>query len=360
MAPSAPTNELKGRKALSRRPLSALRTVAVLSTLFAPDQVSSFGGASRTFARRTALSAVSTMPDAMDGTTSSSSEPPRRPTPVTSPIVDTSTAASDVTASSSQTDHLPVDAAMLSTYDDLARRCVDRLARDAASGALRNGQLFVGVGGGPGSGKSSLSEAVAARVDALLGETGRAKVLPMDGFHYSRDELRSIASAEAEKKGTENGSTTTYDDLLARRGAPWTFDAEGCFAAFSAAREAGQASLPVYSRATSDPVPDGVTLDATTSVVLLEGNYLLSWDDPKWAPLREVFDETWYVACGSMQEQRERLIGRHLETWTEEKANMWGEGREGAAKKADANDVLNAEWIDVKSRHHADLIVESK
>jgi pantothenate kinase len=40
----------------------------------------------------------------------------------------------------------------------------------------------------------------------------------MDGFHYSRAELRDISK-------NSNGALT-YDDLLARRGSPWTFDAK--------------------------------------------------------------------------------------------------------------------------------------
>jgi hypothetical protein len=37
---------------------------------------------------------------------------------------------------------------------------------------------------------------------------------------------------------------------------------------------------------------------------------------------------------------------------------MWGEGEEGAAKKADANDVPNAIYIQGSAKY-ADLIIES-
>ncbi len=177
-------------------------------------------------------------------------------------------------------------------------------------------------------------------------------VIPMDGFHYSRSQLQMIAS-------TSNGMYT-YDELLARRGAPWTFDAEGCVAAFTAARQSGSASLPIYSRVKSDPIPDGVQLYPGTKIVLLEGNYLLSWDDERWAPLRDnVFDETWYIACKSLAEQRERLVRRHLETWSDEKTRMFGAGEGGAGAKADSNDMLNLEWIQLMSQRHADYIIES-
>ena len=97
----------------------------------------------------------------------------------------------------------------------------------------------------------------------------------------------------------------------------------------------------------------------------LQGNYLLAFDDDLygWGNMKEmnIFDETWYVECTSMAEQRERLISRHLETWNEEKSKRFGaSGREGAARRADSNDVLNAEWITNVSRKHADLIIVNK
>ena len=39
-----------------------------------------------------------------------------------------------------------------------------------------------------------------------------------------------------------------------------------------------------------------------------------------------LFDERWYISCKSVEEQRQRLIKRHLETWNEEKARMFGPG----------------------------------
>jgi hypothetical protein len=59
-----------------------------------------------------------------------------------------------------------------------------------------------------------------------------------------------------------------------------------------------------------------------------------------------------------MDKQRDRLVKRHLETWTEEKTLMFGAGEEGAARKADANDVINAIHVD-KSRKYADRIIIS-
>ena len=251
------------------------------------------------------------------------------------------------------------DDGMLSTYDALATRLMERYENDIASKGLLNNQLFVCVAGGPGSGKSTLSTAVAERINKQMQKNGddntypAAVVLPMDGFHYTRSELQTM--------GESSDIEYTYEELLARRGAPWTFDAEGCIEAFTKARQDGKASLPVYSREKSDPVPDGVELRSDTKIVLLEGNYLLAWEDERWAPLQtnKVFDETWYISCKCLDDQRERLVRRHLETWSDEKTKMFGEGAEGAGAKADANDMLNLKWIDKMSRHFADHLIES-
>jgi pantothenate kinase len=247
-----------------------------------------------------------------------------------------------------------VDAKMEATYASLVDRLISRYERQSVANELRNNQLFVGIAGGPGSGKSTLANAVAQRINKQMNEDGACVVLPMDGFHYTRAELQSIANSP--------DNNYTYEDLLARRGAPWTFDAEGCIEKFTEARVNGKATLPIYSRVKSDPVEDGVTLHSETKIVLLEGNYLLSWRDSRWQSLQtnNVFDETWYIACKSLDDQRERLVQRHLETWTEAKTKMFGPGETGAGVKADSNDMLNLVWIEEMSRGYETLTIESK
>ena len=111
-----------------------------------------------------------------------------------------------------------------------------------------------------------MSAAVAQRINVVFTDT--AVVIPMDGYHYSR--------AELQRMGESTDIEYTYDQLIARRGAPWTFDAEGCIDAFKKARQDGEASLPIYSRIKSDPIDDGVQLCSETKIVILEGNYLLA------------------------------------------------------------------------------------
>ncbi|KAJ8601375.1 hypothetical protein CTAYLR_005031 [Chrysophaeum taylorii] len=189
---------------------------------------------------------------------------------------------------------------MQRTYETLADR------------AIGEGQRWIGIAGGPGAGKSTVANAVAA---TCLSRGVEAVVLPMDGFHYSRARLKELDPPEAAS-------------LLPRRGAPPTFDAEGFVDALVAAKRRGAASLPAYSRALSDPVPDAVCLEPSHRVVLVEGNYLflgfLDDDDDdemrRWRGLCPLFDDRWFVSPrGGVKEQRARLVRRHLETWSDAK-----------------------------------------
>ena len=271
---------------------------------------------------------------------------------------------------------------MGATYSKLAARAaaaVAALPPDAPSS-----QWWCAVAGGPGAGKSTLAEAVAARCAADFGVD--AVVLPMDGFHYSRAALRALDPPDAAS-------------FLPRRGAPHTFDAEGFEAALRAARASRAAVLPTYSRVASDPVPGGAELAPRHRAVFVEGNYVLlgallrggggagggtggeaaaaaalaayapdagaprpvADEAARWAGVLDLFDERWFVApAGGVAEQRGRLIARHLETWTDAKTAQWGAAtaEEGAARRTDANDVINARLIEC-CRPFADLVIDS-
>ena len=181
---------------------------------------------------------------------------------------------------------VPVDANMATTYDEIAKRAIAAAAELPDDGS----QWWICVAGGPGAGKSTLSEAVAAKCN----EMGvSAVVLPMDGFHYSRAELKALDPPNAES-------------YLPRRGAPWTFAAESLFEQLSIARTEKTLSLPTYSREKSDPVQGGVQLEPHHRIVLVEGNYLLlgacgevpgteltGAEAARWRPLLPLFDEVW-------------------------------------------------------------------
>ena len=118
-----------------------------------------------------------------------------------------------------------------------------------------------------------------------------------------------------------------------------------------AAKQQGAASLPVYSRERSDPVPDGVVLERTHRCVLVEGNYLLLTDEP-WRELWDgdgaLLDERWFVAT-TVDDAMARVTRRHVAV---------GRTPEEARARADGNDRPNGELV-WASRDNADVIVPS-
>lgn len=115
-----------------------------------------------------------------------------------------------------------VDSLMIETYERLSEKVLK-----AVNDRSDDRQYWICLAGGPGAGKSTLSAAVVKRLNHLAGSDDYSVVLPMDGFHYSRAELRKLS----EKPGSPS-----FEELLARRGSPWTFDANSVCSALSKAR----------------------------------------------------------------------------------------------------------------------------
>ena len=164
-------------------------------------------------------------------------------------------------------------------------------------------RLVLGLVGLPGSGKSTLAADLEHEVNTRAGAPVMA-ALGMDGFHWSRARLAHFPDpAEA----------------LARRGAPWTFDAAGLASRVRALRDAAGA-LPVpdvywpgFEHGVGDPVPDAIGIPGAVGVVLVEGLYLLH-QDHGWQ-LDGLLDECWYLDV-DMDTAMERLIARHQASWS--------------------------------------------
>lgn len=168
------------------------------------------------------------------------------------------------------------------------------------------------IAGPPGSGKSTLAEAVVARLaDAGLD----AVLMPMDGFHLDNRLL--------EPRG-----------LLARKGAPETFDFGGFSAALGRVRTEPGVYLPVFDRAREIAIASAAEIRPETTHVVVEGNYLLLDEDP-WRALAGMWDVSVYLDVGEAELER-RLVDR----W-----RSFGFDEAAARDKAEGNDLPNARRV---------------
>ncbi len=186
----------------------------------------------------------------------------------------------------------------------------DLLARIAA---LPGGQRhLIAVAGPPASGKSALAGQLVA---ALQAAGQAARVVPMDGFHLDNSVL--------EPRG-----------LLARKGAPESFDATGFLRLIRALREEGEVIHPVFDRARDLSIAGAGVVPADCRLVIVEGNYLL-FDEAPWRDLYLMWSLTVFL-----DPPREVLRARLLARWRAQ-----GLDAAQATARAEANDMANADRI---------------
>ena len=197
---------------------------------------------------------------------------------------------------------------------------------DAGAPAHR---LLIGVAGMPGSGKSVMANAVAARINEA--RPGVATVVGMDGWHCSRAELDSFPVSGKHRASGQRFCPLTADDHCtplpiqdpaeahARRGAAFTFRAAD-FASFvakirnSTTLESGAKPIfaPSFDHATKDPVPNGLVVLPRNRIVLVEGIYV-GMDGGSWSTAARMFDQRWWIAAED-DVLVDRLVSRHVQT----------------------------------------------
>ncbi|MCK7610898.1 nucleoside triphosphate hydrolase [Roseibium sediminicola] len=195
--------------------------------------------------------------------------------------------------------------------------------------SMRDGErTIIGIAGPPASGKSTLAEAVVQSLNSgSRSSVARASLLPMDGYHLDNRLLESRG-------------------LLARKGAPETFDASGfCDAVGRLAEVNRETYHPKFDRHLDLAIANAIAIHPETPVVVVEGNYLLL-DRAPWSSLRALFAATVFV-CPSMQALRERLLQRWIKHGLEPDA---------ALRKTIENDLPNAELV-ARESHLADLML---
>lgn len=190
----------------------------------------------------------------------------------------------------------------------------------------KGARTIVGVAGPPASGKSTLAEFVVR----ALNKEGKtvapmAALLPMDGYHLDNRLLESRG-------------------LLARKGAPETFNAYGFCEVVKRLSVAKRETFhPKFDRQMDLAIANSIAIHPETPVVVVEGNYLLLTSQP-WSSLREVFTATVFV-CPSMEDLRDRLQQRWIKH---------GLDPQTAMLRVTGNDLPNAELV-VRESHEADL-----
>ncbi len=210
---------------------------------------------------------------------------------------------------------------------------------DAAAALVRDsGRVILGITGAPGSGKSTLVQALMRELSSREPPQARGPwacgpwvaQVPMDGFH--------LADASLDRLGR-----------LERKGAPDTFDVDGYAALLARIADPAQRDVTIYAptfeRDLEQPIAGAIAVEPSASLVITEGNYLLLSDAP-WPKVYEHLAQVWHCATDDTR-RKEQLIRRHIEH---------GKSREEARKWALGPDEANAVKVSQASLG-ADLII---
>ena len=189
-------------------------------------------------------------------------------------------------------------------------------------------RFIVAIVGAPGAGKSTFADALCSALNQT--DAAAAEVLPMDGFHLDNAVLKGRG-------------------LLATKGAPETFDADGFASILARIRRADKDVLvPVFDRDADIARAAARVIKARTGVIIAEGNYLLL-DRAQWAQTREHYDLTVFLEV-PMPVLEQRLIERWIRC---------GLDRDAAVVRARRNDLVNASVVITQSVP-ADICINSQ
>ena len=151
------------------------------------------------------------------------------------------------------------------------------------------GRSLTAIAGPPGAGKSTLAEALRAKLNQEAADS--AAVLPMDGYHFDDRVL-------------------VPRGLRPRKGAPETFDVAGLYHMLRRLKSSEEAEIavPVFDRDLEIARAGARLIPCSVRHLIVEGNYLLL-DRPGWSSLRDLFDTTIMIAVPEAT-LRQRLIDR--------------------------------------------------
>lgn len=188
--------------------------------------------------------------------------------------------------------------------------------------------IWVGIMGGPGSGKSTLVALLLKQLQPFASTV----IIPMDGYHYYKRELDLMENPK---------------EAHARRGSIWTFNAAKFVEDLKKTKQNGYGLFPSFDHSVGDPKENDIEVQQFHNIVILEGNYLLC-DDPYWKDIKDLLDYSIFIQCNE-NIFIPRLIKRHMLSW--------GINEEQARQRVYLNDKKNADYT-VKFSERADLVIK--
>jgi len=150
-------------------------------------------------------------------------------------------------------------------------------------------RIIVAIVGAPGSGKSSIAEQAVKLLNTSLAD--QAALLPMDGYHYDDNVLKTLGRFE-------------------HKGAQDTFDVYGLQHMLQRLQNNidDMVAVPVFDRTLEIARAGARLISKQVPIIICEGNYLLLNNKP-WKRLKTLFDLTIMLQV-STEELEKRLINR--------------------------------------------------
>jgi len=205
------------------------------------------------------------------------------------------------------------------SFPELADALIHHLHEIRSQTQKPKQKLWVALAGAPGSGKTTLAEGLKNHISNYV-EGVRCVVLPMDGFHFYRQELDQFPDPKLAHE---------------RRGAEWTFDVNKFVSLLTSAKEQGHGSFPSFDHSVGDPLENDIHITDEVDIVIVEGLYMCLRTDG-WEKLAPVFDESWFLNA-DIDVAMDRVVRRHMQSWN------WPEER--ARERAEKNDRPNGLFV---------------
>nr|WP_067293163.1 nucleoside triphosphate hydrolase [Marinobacterium profundum] len=184
-------------------------------------------------------------------------------------------------------------------------------------------RTLIALSGAPASGKSTLAQQLTAAINA---QSPCAALVPMDGFHLDNAILQQR-------------------DLLPRKGAPETFDAQGFVQLVQRLGSEAEVFVPLFDRSRDIAIAGAARVGPEHRILIVEGNYLL-FDEQPWSQLCSYWDLSIQLNVPLAM-----LELRLIQRWRDQ-----GLSESAARQRALNNDIPNARRI-IQQALPADLVL---